>query len=190
MLDLSDTQLLNHAQPIRLLVLDVDGILSDGQLYINNHMGEVKSFSALDGQGIKMLQGSGVKVAIITGRISMSVTQRAKELNIELVLQGREDKLNALNQLNQNLLLRWDEIAYMGDDLPDLAAIIKVGLGITVPNAASTLGPYSQYVTNSYGGRGAIREVCELIMQAQGTWDAALAPYFNSQLTVDGGNRI
>jgi 3-deoxy-D-manno-octulosonate 8-phosphate phosphatase (KDO 8-P phosphatase) len=112
------------------------------------------------------------------------VSQRAKQLGIELVLQGREDKLTALHELTQHLQLDWANMAYMGDDLPDLAAIIKVGLGITLPNAASTMMQYSQYVTRRNGGQGAVREVCDLIMQAQGTWDAALAPYLNTSLTA------
>ena len=181
---LSDTQLVNHARSVRLLVLDVDGILSDGQLYFGNQGEEIKAFNSLDGHGIKMLQSTGVKVAIVTGRTSHIVAQRAEQLGIELLLQGREDKLTALHQLTQHLQLDWSQMAYMGDDLPDLAAIIKVGLGITVPNAASTMTLYSQYVTQRCGGQGAVREVCDLIMQAQDTWDAALAPYLNTQVIV------
>jgi 3-deoxy-D-manno-octulosonate 8-phosphate phosphatase (KDO 8-P phosphatase) len=179
---LSDTQLVSHARSVRLLVLDVDGILSDGQLYFGNQGEEIKAFNSLDGHGIKMLQSTGVKVAIVTGRTSHIVAQRAEQLGIQLLLQGREDKLTALHQLTQHLQLDWSQMAYMGDDLPDLAAIIKVGLGITVPNAASTMALHSQYVTQRCGGQGAVREVCDLIMQAQDTWDAALAPYLNTQV--------
>ena len=182
--ELTAAQLARHAHSVRLLALDVDGVLSDGQLYFSNQGEEIKAFNSLDGQGIKMLQASGVKVAIITGRSSSIVSQRAKQLGIELVLQGREDKLTALHELTQHLQLDWANMAYMGDDLPDLAAIIKVGLGITLPNATSTMMQYSQYVTRRNGGQGAVREVCDLIMQAQGTWDAALAPYLNTSLTA------
>ncbi|MDC9719948.1 MAG: HAD hydrolase family protein [Gammaproteobacteria bacterium] len=171
-----------YALPIRILALDVDGILSDGQLYFGNQGEEIKAFNSLDGHGIKMLQSTGVKVAIITGRTSNIVAQRAQQLGIELLLQGREDKLTALHELTQHLKLDWSQMAYMGDDLPDLAAIIKVGLGITVPNAASTMAQHSQYLTQRSGGQGAVREVCDLIMQAQGTWQAALAPYLHTQL--------
>jgi 3-deoxy-D-manno-octulosonate 8-phosphate phosphatase (KDO 8-P phosphatase) len=181
---LSDLQLASHARSVRLLVLDVDGVLSDGQLYFGNQGEEIKAFNSLDGHGIKMLQSTGVKVAIVTGRTSNIVAQRAQQLGIELLLQGREDKLTALQQLTQHLHLDWSQMAYMGDDLPDLAAIIKVGLGITVPNAANAMSLHSQYVTQRCGGQGAVREVCDLIMQAQGTWDTALAPYLNTQLTV------
>ena len=167
------------ASSVALLALDVDGVLSDGQLYFGNQGEEIKAFHSLDGQGIKMLQSSGVKVAIVTGRSSDIVAQRAQQLGIQLVLQGREDKLTALHELTQHLQLDWSKIAYMGDDLPDLGAIIKVGLGITLPNAATTMAQHSQYVTQRCGGHGAVREVCDLIMQAQGTWDAALAPYLN-----------
>ncbi|MDB9754089.1 HAD hydrolase family protein, partial [Oceanospirillaceae bacterium] len=146
---------------------------------------EIKAFNSLDGHGIKMLQASGVKVAIVTGRTSNIVAQRAKQLGIELVLQGREDKLKALYELTEHLRLDWNAMAYIGDDLPDLAAIIKVGLGISVPNAAKTMAQYSQYVTRLSGGHGAVREVCDLIMQAQGTWDEALAPYLSTQITAE-----
>ena len=182
---LSEAQIIKHASQVRILALDVDGVLSDGQLYFSNQGEEIKAFSSLDGHGIKMLQSTGVKVAIVTGRTSNIVAQRAKQLGIELILQGREDKLTALHELTQNLQLDWPQMAYMGDDLPDLAAIIKVGLGITLPNAASSMVCHSQYVTQRSGGQGAVREVCELIMQAQGTWEAALAPYLNTKFTAD-----
>jgi len=176
------TNLLELARPIRLLALDVDGVLSDGQLYFGNQGEELKAFNALDGHGIKMLQASGVKVVIVTGRTSNIVAQRAQQLGIELLLQGREDKLTALHELTQHLQLDWSQMAYMGDDLPDLAAIIKVGFGISLPNAASTLADYSQYVTQRAGGQGAVREVCDLIMQAQDTWQSALEPFLNTEL--------
>lgn len=180
---LEDKKLAHQARCVRLLALDVDGVLSDGQLYFGNQGEEIKAFNSLDGHGIKMLQSSGVKVAIITGRTSNIVLQRAQQLGIDLVLQGREDKLTALYELTQHLQLNWTQMAYMGDDLPDLAAIIKVGLGITVPNAANTMAQHSQYVTQRSGGQGAVREVCDLIIQAQGKWDAALAPYLSTQMT-------
>lgn len=181
---LRDAQFTSLAQSVSLLALDVDGVLSDGQLYFSNQGEEIKAFNSLDGQGIKMLQSSGVKVVIITGRTSDIVAHRAQQLGIELVLQGREDKLAALHELTQHLQLDWSQMAYMGDDLPDLGAMIKVGLGITLPNAANAMAQHSQYVTQRCGGQGAVREVCELIMQAQGTWDDALAPYLNTQLTA------
>jgi 3-deoxy-D-manno-octulosonate 8-phosphate phosphatase (KDO 8-P phosphatase) len=181
---LKTIDLTRQASYVRLLALDVDGVLSDGKLYFGNQGEEIKAFNSLDGHGIKMLQASGVKVAIVTGRTSNIVAQRAKQLGIELVLQGREDKLKALYELTEHLRLDWNAMAYIGDDLPDLAAIIKVGLGISVPNAAKTMAQYSQYVTRLSGGHGAVREVCDLIMQAQGTWDEALAPYLFTQITA------
>lgn len=181
---LKTIDLTRQAGCVRLLALDVDGVLSDGHLYFGNQGEEIKAFNSLDGHGIKMLQASGVKVAIVTGRTSNIVAQRAKQLGIELVLQGREDKLKALHELTEHLHLDWNAMAYIGDDLPDLAAIIKVGLGISVPNAANTMAQYSQYVTRLSGGHGAVREVCDLIMQAQGTWDEVLAPYLSTQITA------
>jgi len=178
-------EVLAAAQHIQLLALDVDGILSDGQLYFGNQGEEIKAFNSLDGHGIKMLQASGVKVAIITGRTSNIVAHRAAQLGIDLLLQGREDKLLALFELTQNMQIDWAQMAYMGDDWPDLAAIIKVGLGITVPNAASGLATHCQYLTQRSGGQGAVREVCDLIMQAQGSWQLALQPYLNTDLPTD-----
>jgi 3-deoxy-D-manno-octulosonate 8-phosphate phosphatase (KDO 8-P phosphatase) len=178
----NSAKLTQLASSVSLLALDVDGVLSDGQLYFGNQGEEIKAFNSLDGQGIKMLQASGVKIAIVTGRSSNIVAQRAQQLGIQLVLQGREDKLAALHELTQHLQLDWSEMAYMGDDLPDLGAIIKVGLGITLPNAAHPMAQHSQYVTKRCGGQGAVREVCDLIMQAQGTWDAALVPYLSTEV--------
>ena len=105
---LSEAQIVKHASRVRILALDVDGVLSDGQLYFGNQGEEIKAFSSLDGHGIKMLQSTGVKVAIVTGRTSNIVAQRAKQLGIELILQGREDKLTALHELTQNLQLDWE----------------------------------------------------------------------------------
>ena len=174
---LSNQQLMAAASKVRLLALDVDGILTDGKLYFGNQGEEFKAFNSLDGHGIKMLQKSGVSVAIITGRTSKIVSDRAHQLGIKHLVQGREDKLTALKELTQNMGLDWQAMAYMGDDLPDLSAIMQVGLGITVPNAAPILSQYSQFVTHREGGGGAVREVCDLIMQARGSWEDALAAY-------------
>jgi 3-deoxy-D-manno-octulosonate 8-phosphate phosphatase (KDO 8-P phosphatase) len=167
---------------IRLLVLDVDGVMSDGKLYFTDQGVELKAFNSLDGQGIKMLQRSGVKVAIITGRQSSIVAKRAQDLNIESLIQGREDKLVALSEMIARMDLHLHQVAYMGDDLPDLPAIRKVGLGITVPNASPELKQHVAFCTRRQGGDGAVREVCELLMQAQNTWSEQLAVYLKSDL--------
>ena len=169
--------MLDKAKPIKLLVLDVDGVLTDGKLYFSNSGDELKAFSSLDGQGIKMLQSSGVEVAIITGRQSELVKRRAQNLGIKQLIQGREDKLTALDELRLNVGVDYPQIAYLGDDLPDLAAIRKVGLGMTVANGHSYVAEQADWQTRASGGDGAVREVCELIMRAQGTLLGAWEQY-------------
>lgn len=170
-------QVQTKAKSVKLLVLDVDGVLTDGKLYFSNQGEETKAFNTLDGQGIKLLQSSGVKVAIITGRSSQLVTNRAKNLGITIVVQGREDKLPALDSILEQEGLNYAQTSYVGDDLPDLACIRKVGLGITVPNGHALLKESAIWTTNNHGGMGAVREVCDLILHAQNNFDAAIAAY-------------
>lgn len=164
-------------RPIRLLALDVDGVLSDGTLYFTSDNQEMKTFSILDGLGIKWLMNSGIEVAIITGRISNMVSKRCQDLGIQHVTQGREDKLTALNELASSLGLGLGEIAYMGDDLPDLGAIVSAGVGFTAPNGHHFVRKHADYCTQANGGHGAVREVCELILEAQGKLDNILNSY-------------
>lgn len=170
--------LLEKLRPIRLMVLDVDGVLTDGSLFFHANGGqESKAFNTLDGQGVKLLQASGVKVAIITGRVSKVVSFRAEALKIEQVVQGREDKITALGEMVKELGLDWAQVGYCGDDLPDLAAIRKAGFGASVANAPSYIKQYSDYTTQNAGGKGAVREITDLIMQAQGTWQDCINHY-------------
>lgn len=164
-----EDSLLHKAQSIRLLALDVDGVLTDGKLYFSNGGDELKAFHIADGLGIKLLKNSGVEVAIITGRQSQLVARRAQELGIVHIMQGREDKLTALNELKGQLNIPYNHIAYVGDDLPDLAAIRQVSLGIAVANAHHYVLKHADWQTDANGGEGAVREVCEWIMQAQDT---------------------
>lgn len=169
--------LLSRAKLIRLMVFDVDGVLTDGGLYLSDSGEEFKRFNSLDGHGIKMLRASGVEVAIITGRTSQCVTKRAQNLGIEYVYQGVERKLDAMVDLLNKLKLSRDVAAYMGDDVVDLCVMRHVGLSISVPQSPQLVREHSDYVTRLSGGHGAAREACELIMSAQGTLDAQLAPY-------------
>nr|WP_255775508.1 HAD hydrolase family protein [Microbulbifer sediminum] len=162
---------------VRWLVLDVDGVLTDGRLYFDNSGNELKTFNTLDGHGIKMLQKSGVQVAIITGRRSSVVERRAHDLGIHKLIQGREDKFSALQELLDGEGCRLDDIAYVGDDYPDLLVMTRIGCPISVPNAAPPVRERALWVTSCRGGEGAVREVCDRIMHAQGTFTAALAPY-------------
>ena len=176
MTELSNT-LLAKAKQVRLLALDVDGVLTDGRLYFTADGETIKTFSTLDGHGLKMLRQSGVELAVITGRSSAMVEKRIGDLGIKHLYMNREDKLAALKELLTTLQLELSQVAYMGDDLPDLPAIHQVGLGLTVPNAYSLVKEQADWCSDARGGEGAVREACDLIMQAQGTLAAALSPY-------------
>lgn len=168
---------LNRAKSIRLIALDVDGILTDGGLYLSDSGEEFKRFNSLDGHGLKMLKASGVELAIITGRTSRCVEMRAKNLGINHLHQGVEDKLGAMKALLAQLHLAPQAAAFMGDDVVDLRAMRHVGLALSVPDAPQVVRDRAHYVSLRSGGNGAVREVCEMIMAAQGTLDAQLAPY-------------
>jgi 3-deoxy-D-manno-octulosonate 8-phosphate phosphatase (KDO 8-P phosphatase) len=162
-----DRNVMSKARHIQLLVLDVDGVLSDGRLYFSNAGEEIKNFHIQDGLGIKLLARGGVEVAIITGRSSNIVALRAEQLGVRHVMQGREDKLAALQELCKLLALDLNRVAYMGDDLPDLAAIRRAGLSLTVANANPVVRNHADWVSQHNGGDGAVREACELILDAQ-----------------------
>jgi len=169
--------LISKARKIQLLVLDVDGVLSDGRLYFSNSGEEIKNFHIQDGLGIKLLARGGVETAIITGRSSAIVARRAEQLGIRHVMQSREDKLAALQELCATLTLDMGAIAYMGDDLPDLAAIRRAGLGLTVANANTVVRDHADWISQYNGGDGAVREACELILDAQGKLQTLLDEY-------------
>ncbi len=166
-----------RAKAIKLAIFDVDGVLTDGRLYFLPDGNEFKTFNTLDGQGIKMLIASGVRTAIISGRSTPVVEKRANNLGIQHLYQGREDKLVVLDELLGELGLNYAQVAYLGDDLPDLPVIRRVGLGMAVANAAGFVRQHAHGVTEARGGEGAAREFCELIMRAQGSLDAALNAY-------------
>lgn len=162
-------EILIKAKKIKLLVCDVDGVFSDGRIYLGNEGEELKAFHTKDGFGIKALGNSGVAVAIITGRRSTIVAKRMTALNVEHIIQGQEDKLPALIKLVTELSLDIDEVAYIGDDIPDLPCILEVGLGIAVQDAHPIVLTKANYTTFTRGGFGAVREACDLIMLCQGT---------------------
>ena len=170
-------ELITRASRIRVLALDVDGVLTDGRLYFGNTGEELKAFSTLDGLGIKLLQNSGIPVALITARSSALLERRAQNLGIAHVQQGSDNKLRSLQELLRQLALDLHEAAYVGDDLPDLACIRRAGLGIAVSNAHEAVREQAAWVTTLPGGNGAVREVCDLILKAQGNYAAALAPF-------------
>lgn len=168
---------ITRAKRIRLIAFDVDGVMTDGTLFLADDGQEYKGFNSLDGHGLKMLKASGIELAIITGRSSRVVEYRAKNLGIDIVHQGAHDKLVVYEALCRELDLPCEDTAYMGDDVVDLPVMRRAGLALTVPAAPDLVKAYSHYTTQRAGGQGAVREVCELLMRAQGTLDAALAPY-------------
>ena len=167
----------SRAKLIRLMAFNVDGVMTDGGLYLSDSGEEFKRFNSLDGHGLKMLRASGVEIAIITGRTSRCVAARAQNLGIVHVLQGVENKLETMIGLLNKLELPRDAAAYMGDDVVDLSVMRHVGLAISVPESPQLVREHSDYVTQRGGGYGAVPEACELIMSAQGTLDAQLALY-------------
>lgn len=176
-----DPQLIERLRRVRLLALDVDGVLSDGQLYFDSDGVEIKSFSVLDGHGLKLAKRFGIEVALITGRDSPMVTRRAAALGIKHLYQGVEKKLPVLRELCQQLNITLDEVAYCGDDMPDLAAIYHSAVGISVPNAPDYIQRHADWVTQRAGGQGAAREICDTLLRAQGHWDALLDSYLQAR---------
>ncbi len=171
---------LERAKQIKLLIFDVDGVLTDGGLYLDHEGRELKVFHSRDGHGMKMLQSSGVAVAIITGRDSPVVAHRMTGLGIKHVYQGQDDKRVAFKQLLQTLALQPEQVAYVGDDVVDLPVMCQVGLAVAVRDAHALVHKHAHWQTPNDGGRGAARDTCELIMEAQGTLDGQLAPYLES----------
>jgi 3-deoxy-D-manno-octulosonate 8-phosphate phosphatase (KDO 8-P phosphatase) len=168
---------LERARTVRLMAFDVDGVLTDGVLYVTDGGEEIKAFHTLDGLGMKLLQSAGVAVALITGRQSRLVARRAAELGVTHLFQGVDDKLAVLDGLRAQLGIAMPACGYMGDDLPDLPLLTRCGLAATVPEAPEAVRTRAHYVSRRPAGRGAVREVCELILSAQGALDAALGRY-------------
>jgi len=168
---------IEKAKRIRLLILDVDGVLTSGNLNYTKEAIHYKSFHVHDGLGIKLLQKTGVQVGIITTCHSDIIKKRAQDLGIQHVYQGHENKMLPYQELKQKLNFEDQETAYVGDDLPDLPLIRRAGLGITVANAPLILHQQAAYVSKATGGFGAVREICELIMQAQGTYSGIIESY-------------
>ena len=169
--------LLQQARHVEALVLDVDGILSDGFVTLTNSGDEIKSFDIRDGLGMKLVQQAGVKVIIITGRKSHIVEKRMSDLGVDLIFQGREDKGIALREACAQLNIAPEDCLYMGDDWPDLSAFAIAGLKVTVPNGHVEVRRRADLVTQAMGGRGAVREICDMILMAKGAYDVFLEKY-------------
>jgi 3-deoxy-D-manno-octulosonate 8-phosphate phosphatase (KDO 8-P phosphatase) len=165
------------ASKIKLLICDVDGVMTDGSLFFDDNGEEYKAFNSLDGHGLKMLQDNGVKVAIITGRTSNVVLHRMKNLSITTIYQGQSDKLVGYHQIIEEFNITPEEIAYMGDDVVDLPVMIRVGLAIAVNNAHELVKQKADLITQKSGGHGAVREACEFIMKSQNKYESQMAKY-------------
>jgi 3-deoxy-D-manno-octulosonate 8-phosphate phosphatase (KDO 8-P phosphatase) len=159
---------------IELLLLDVDGVLTDGSVIYSAQGDELKCFHVRDGSGIKYWRQSGKRVAVLSGRNSETVRRRALELGIDLVIQGESEKLPALGRILSDTGLQADQVCAIGDDLPDLPVLRHSGLAVAVADAVPELKAVAHYTTNLPGGRGAVREAIEWLMRGQGTWDAAV----------------
>jgi len=172
-------EILERARSIRLVLFDVDGVLTDGTLFLGDDGQQYKAFNSRDGHGMRMLQDAGVRVGVLTGRSSQVVEHRMRDLGVDLVYQGHRDKLPALNTLLHEAGETAETTAYVGDDVVDLPAMRRVALAIAVQDAHPSLKRHAHWVTALGGGRGAAREVCELMLEAQDKLDAMLARYLD-----------
>ncbi len=169
--------LLSKARQIKLLICDVDGVLSNGKVYYTNQGEELKSFNIKDGLGIKQLLKNDIQVAIITGRQSLIVDKRALELGIPFIYQGKTDKQQAYQEIIQKMGITQNQVAHVGDDLPDLPLMLRSGLGICVADGYYLVQQRADWVTDNIGGQGAVREITDLILTAQNKLETVHRPY-------------
>lgn len=164
----------DRLEGIKLLILDVDGVLTRGEVVYSGRGVEIKAFDVKDGLGIRLLQAAGLEIAIATGRQSQALAQRCRDLDIELVFDGLRDKTAVIGPLAERTTIEPAHMAFMGDDLPDIALMKRVGLSIAVADAHPLVQQLAHLVTRAAGGRGAVREVCERLLKAQGKWQPAI----------------
>ncbi len=172
------SNIIDKAKKIRILVLDVDGVLTGGELIYDNDGNEFKIFNVNDGIGIHMIKKSGLKCAVITAKGSKVVKRRAKDLRIDKVYKNFHYKIKALYKIMRKFSVKEEEICFIGDDLIDIPVLKRVGLSVAPLNAVDEVKPYADIVTEKKGGQGAVREICNLILRAQGTWDNVTKRYF------------
>jgi 3-deoxy-D-manno-octulosonate 8-phosphate phosphatase (KDO 8-P phosphatase) len=166
--------------PIRLMIFDVDGVLTDGRIIYQDDGSEIKAFDVKDGHGIKLLQRVGIEVALITGRYCKAVEHRADSLGIKRLHQKILNKVEAYEKILVETGLKDEEVGYVGDDLIDIPVMRRVGFAVAVADAASYVIPFAHYVTRTAGGRGACREVCDMILHVQGRWEEVTQRYFGT----------
>ena len=175
----------NRAQKVKLIIFDVDGVLTDGGIYVGERGEFFKAFHCQDGLGIKLAQNCGLQTAILTGRESVYTSNRAKELGITAVKQGHMDKRNAYKELKAEFNLRDEEIAYVADDLIDLPVFVQVGFRAAVANANIEVRERAHFVAENDGGAGAVREVVEFILKAQGKWTEIFRQYTTVEISQE-----
>jgi len=176
----TEKELQGIAKDVKLLILDVDGVLTDGSIILDNEGNEFKIFNVRDGHGIKMLAKAGIRVALITGRHSKVVERRARELGITEVYQRCHIKTVAFDHIIEKYGLTEKEVAYMGDDIVDIPIFKRVGIPIAVNDAADEARDHAAMVTRHCGGRGAVREVCDFLLKAKGLWESMTREYFEA----------
>jgi 3-deoxy-D-manno-octulosonate 8-phosphate phosphatase (KDO 8-P phosphatase) len=167
----------DRAKKIKVVVFDVDGVMTNGGLMLGDDGLEYKNFHSQDGLGLKLLGNTGIRMAIVTGRTSKVVAKRAENIKIAHVYQGVEDKLEAFQHILKDLNVSAEECVFMGDDVIDLPPMRRAGLAVTVPHAMPLVKEYAHYITTREAGHGAVRELCELLMKAQGTFDGQMAQF-------------
>ncbi|GFO59350.1 haloacid dehalogenase [Geomonas silvestris] len=173
-----ETNVEDRLKKIKLLILDVDGVMTDGRIIFDSNGVESKFFNVKDGHGIKMLQRSGLEIGIISGRESQVVANRAMELGITHVFQKSLDKLVPYRQMLETTGLTDEQVAFMGDDVIDIPLLRRVGFAAAPADAVAEVLPFAHFVSKNRGGWGAVREVCDLILKGQGTWDSITSRYY------------
>ena len=169
--------IIDRAKKVKLLILDIDGVMTDGRIIYGIYGDELKFFDVQDGFGITLLNWPGIKSVIITAKKSRIVKLRARDLKVARAYQGFVDKLKAFNKILRQFKVEPEEICFIGDDLIDLPILKRVGFAIAVPNAVGEVKESAHYITQKMGGRGAVREVCDLILKSQNKWDLATSKY-------------
>ena len=171
-------EVMDRAKKIELLVLDVDGVLTDGRIVYGNYGDEIKNFNVNDGLGLILLKRADFRTIILTAKASRVVTKRAKELKIDKVYHNFHYKIKALEDIRKTFNIDDESICFVGDDVIDIPVLTRVGLAVCPPNAMDEVKPFAHFITEKRGGRGAVREVCDLLLKAQGKWDKIMRPYY------------
>ena len=174
---LLDEELVKKIKPVTFLILDVDGVLTDGKIIIDDLGNETKHFNVRDGHGLKMLMRTGIEVVLITGRTSKVVEHRARELGIKEIYQGSKNKVENLEEILRTKKISGEQVAYVGDDIVDIPVFRRVGFSVAVEDASEYAKESADYITEGKGGQGAVRELCEIILKIQGKWDDIVSRY-------------